>query len=95
VPRVGATGTAEHEHQSQRPGPCLSGEGVRWDTAALLPSTTFKCTGAATEALKTAATTGPTVVLHADFYRAGNGNDESFTANMIVSDRDIAPDLPV
>jgi hypothetical protein len=30
----------------------------------------------------------------ADFYRAGNGNDESFTANMIVSDGDIAPDLP-
>src|SRR5215467_7295917 len=38
------------------PGPCLSGQGVRWDTAALLPSTTFKCTGAATEALKTATT---------------------------------------
>lgn len=75
------------------PGQCLSGEGVRWDTAALLTSTTFKCTGAAGEALKTAVTTDTTVVLHADFYRAGDGNEESFTANMIVSDGDIAPDI--
>jgi hypothetical protein len=76
------------------PGPCLAGEGVRWDTAALLASTTFKCTGAAGEALKTATTSDTTVVLQADFYRAGDGNDESFTAKMIVSDHDIAPDLP-
>jgi hypothetical protein len=74
-------------------GPCLAGQGVRWDTAALLPSTTFKCTGAATEALKTATTAEDTVVLKADFYRAGDGNDESFTAQMIVSDHDIAPDI--
>jgi hypothetical protein len=75
-------------------GPCRAGEGVRWDTAALLPSTTFKCTGAASEALKTAVTSDKTVVLQADFYRASNGNDESFTAKMIVSDGDIAPDFP-
>ena len=75
-------------------GPCLAGEGVRWDTASLLDSTTFKCTGAATEVLKTAVTSGTTVVLQADFYRASNGNDESFTAKMIVSDTDIAPDFP-
>jgi len=74
-------------------GPCLAGQGVRWDTAALLPSTTFKCTGAATEALKTTTTAEDTVVLQADFYRAGDGNDESFTAQMIVSDHDIAPDI--
>jgi hypothetical protein len=30
-------------------------------------------------------------VLQADFYRAGDGNDESFTAQMIVSETDIAP----
>jgi hypothetical protein len=73
----------------------LAGQGVRWDTAALLPSTTFKCTGAATEPLKTAVTDGKkdTVVLLADFYRAGDGNDESFTAQMIVSAGDIAPDI--
>jgi hypothetical protein len=76
------------------PGPCRVGEGVRWDTAALLPSTTFKCTGAATEVKKTAETSDRTVVLQADFYRASNGNDESFTAKIIVSDGDIAPDFP-
>jgi hypothetical protein len=76
------------------PGACRDGEGVRWDTASLLGSTTFKCTGAGTEALKTAVTSDTTVVLQADLYRASNGNDESFTAKMIVSDSDIAPDFP-
>jgi hypothetical protein len=39
-----------------------------------------------------AATTDEnTVVLLADFYRAGDGNDESFTAQMIVSADDIVP----
>ncbi len=32
-------------------------------------------------------------MLLADFYRAGDGNDESFTAQMIVSADDIAPDI--
>jgi hypothetical protein len=73
------------------PGRCLAGQGVRWDTAELLPSTTFKCTGAASEPLKTATTSDTTVVLQADFYRAGDGNDESFRAQMIVSETDIAP----
>lgn len=76
------------------PGPCLADEGVRWDTAALLTNTMFKCTGAQGEPLKPAATSDTTVVLTADFYRASNGNDESFRANMIVSDGDIAPDFP-
>lgn len=75
-------------------GPCLAGQGVRWDTAALLSSTTFKCTGLASETLKTAMTSDTTVVLQADFYRAGDGNNESFTAQMIVSETDIAPDIP-
>lgn len=70
---------------------CGTGEGVRWDTAQLLASTGFKCTGA--DAPKT-ATTGPgTVVLRADFYRAGDGNDESFTATIIISDSDLAPEI--
>jgi hypothetical protein len=72
---------------------CLSGEGVRWDTVELRATTTFKCTGAAAEPLKTATTDEHTVVLLADFYRAGDGNDESFTAQMIVSADDIAPDI--
>jgi hypothetical protein len=78
-----------------RQGPlngCLKGQGVRWDTAELRPSTTFTCTGA--EPVKTEVTDKNTVVLLADFYRAGDGNDESFTALMIVSAVDIAPDIP-
>jgi hypothetical protein len=68
---------------------CATGEGVRWDTAQLLASTGFKCTMADTP--KTAVTGPGRVVLLADFYRAGNGNDESFTAPMIVSETDLAP----
>jgi hypothetical protein len=73
---------------------CLAGEGVRWDTETLLSTTPFKCTGAAGETLKTQTTTDQTVVLQSDFYRAGDGNEESFTAKMIVSAVDIAPDIP-
>jgi hypothetical protein len=66
---------------------CLTGQGVRWDTEGLLPSTGFKCTASET---KRTATTGPgTVVLDADFYRAGDGNEESFKAQMIVSQDDL------
>jgi hypothetical protein len=72
---------------------CLAGQGVRWDTANLLRSTTFKCTGATTEPLKPAATSSTTAVIEADFYRAGDANDESFTAQIIVSAVDIAPDI--
>src|SRR6266487_4983232 len=71
---------------------CAAGEGVRWDTAQLLASTRFRCTGA--DAAKEIATGAGTVVLLADFYRAGDGNDESFTAQLIVSATDIAPDIP-
>lgn len=73
---------------------CRAGEGVRWDAADLLPSTGFKCTTATNEAVKVGTTDGDTVVLVADFYRVGDGNEESFTANMIVAAGDIAPDVP-
>lgn len=33
-------------------------------------------------------------MLLADFYRAGDGDDESFTAQMTVSDGDLAPNIP-
>ena len=69
---------------------CAAREGVRWDTVQLLASTQFKCTAA--EAPKLATTSDDLVVLLADFYRAGDGIDESFTAQMIVSGHDIAPD---
>ena len=72
---------------------CLAGEGVRWHAAQFLPSTPFKCTGATSEALKTGTTDRDTVAFRADFFRAGNGNNRSFTANVIVSATDIAPDI--
>jgi len=71
---------------------CTTGQGVRWDTAQLLASTSFKCSP--TDVSKPATTDAHTVVLLADFYRAGDGNDESFTAQMIVSDGDLAPNIP-
>jgi hypothetical protein len=71
---------------------CALGEGVRWDTFQLLASTSFKCTGS--DAGKPATTGDHTVVLLADFYRAGDGNVHSFRAQMIVSDEDLSPDLP-
>ena len=71
---------------------CVTGQGVRWDTASLLRGTMFKCT--ASEALQPANTATETVVLSADFYRAGDGNDESFNANMIVTTHDLDRDLP-
>jgi hypothetical protein len=83
--------------QDVRQGPlqgCLAGEGVRWDTDGLLQSTRFKCTGAANEPAKTAATDVHTEVLVSDFYRAGDGNDASFkNVQVIVSDHDLAPDI--
>ncbi len=79
------------------PGPCLAGQGVRWDAkegSQLLASFgPFKCTGAAAESPKTAVTSDNTVVMFADFYRQGDGNNESFRARMIVSEVDLAPDI--
>jgi hypothetical protein len=52
----------------------------------------FKCTAA--ETARPANTDEHRVVLQADFYRAGNGNHESFTAQMIVSDTDLDDQIP-
>jgi hypothetical protein len=73
---------------------CATGEGVRWDTAKLLPASGFKCGGVVNETGKTATTSDHVIVLLADFYRAGDGNDESFQAKMFVSDHDLADDVP-
>jgi hypothetical protein len=77
---------------------CRAGEGIRWDAkegdTQLLESFQFKCTGAGSEQLKTVETDDDTVVMLADFYRQGDGVDESFTAHMFVSAVDEAPDLP-
>ena len=71
---------------------CETGQGVRWDSDSLLTGTNFKCL--ANEPPKPVTTTDNTVVLHADFYRAGDGIDESFNANMFVSTHDIDNDIP-
>jgi hypothetical protein len=77
---------------------CQAGEGIRWDAkegeTQLLKCFSFKCTGAATEQSKTACTDDNTVVMLADFYRQGDGVNESFTAHMFVSEVDQARDLP-
>jgi hypothetical protein len=72
---------------------CAGGEGVRWDTAQLLKDNTFRCT--ASEVARPATTDDHTAVLFADFYRAGDGDEESFRAQMIVTDeRDLDDDIP-
>jgi len=72
---------------------CARDEGVRWDTVQLLESNTFKCT--ASEVARPATTDDHTVVLLADFYRAGDGDEASFRAQMIVTDeRDLDDDIP-
>ena len=71
---------------------CAAGEGVRWDSVQLLASTTFKCFGA--DIVRPASTGKGIAVLIADFYRAGDGNEKSFRANVIISDEDIATDIP-
>ena len=90
--RIGVTSGADMSVNPNHPGACLKDEGIRWDTAALLDTTTFKCTASASE--ETAETNGNTVVLQADFYRTGDGNEESFTAKMIVSNGDISEKFP-
>ena len=52
----------------------------------------FKCIAA--ESPRVISTDEHTVVLSADFYRAGDGTDESFTAQMIVSQADLDRDIP-
>jgi hypothetical protein len=71
---------------------CQAGEGVRWDTERLLASSPFKCIGA--ETVKTATMDDHTAVLLAEFYRAGDGEERSFTAAMFVADRDLDDDVP-
>ena len=73
---------------------CKAGEGVLWDSSEIVASTGFKCTGAAAEPLKTATTGGDTIVMRSDFYRQGDGVDESFTALLIISGSDLDPDRP-
>jgi hypothetical protein len=70
---------------------CAEGEGVRWDAEELLTSSGFKCIGS--ESPKTAFTSDRVVVMQADFYRAGDGNEASFSAKMFVSEDDLDPEV--
>jgi hypothetical protein len=72
---------------------CAQGEGVRWDTVQLLQSFGFKCGGVANETKKTATTSDHVIVLQADFYRAGDGDNATFHAVMFVADHDLADDI--
>ena len=72
---------------------CSTGQGIRWNSTTLVANQPFKCTGAATEALETATTGADTVAFQARFFRIGDGQAPSFTANVIVSEHDIAPDI--
>ena len=77
------------------PGPfagCAAGEGVRWEAVALLESVDFRCR--IFDEVRTAFTGGKVAVLVSDFYRQADGNAESFTAKMIVSDADLDPVTP-
>jgi hypothetical protein len=69
---------------------CLAGQGLRWHTETPLASTPFRCS---TDALKTGIAGSDTAVFRADFFRAGDGNTPSFSANVIVARHDIAPDV--
>jgi hypothetical protein len=73
---------------------CLAGQGVHWDTVSALRSTPFKCTAADPAGVKTATISPDTAVLRVNFFPAGDRSTASFTANVIVSANDIAPDVP-
>jgi hypothetical protein len=60
-----------------------AGETVRWDTEELVRSFDIRCNGS--EALRTVSTDGNTVVMNADFYRKGDGDNASLHAVMFVS----------
>jgi hypothetical protein len=74
-------------------GGCMSNQGGQWVSTLALRSTPFKCTATDPAGVKTATIADDTAVLQAHFFRAGDGNTASFTANVIVSQHDIAPDI--
>jgi len=71
---------------------CKSGEGIRWDAEEILTSVPFKCLGSETPT--PVFTSETTLVIEADFYRQGDGVNESFKAPMIVSSGDLDPGQP-
>jgi hypothetical protein len=72
---------------------CMTNQGKHWESALALRSTPFKCTATDPAGVKTATIADDTAVLQAHFFRHGDGPTASFTANVIVSQHDIAPDI--
>jgi len=60
-----------------------AGEGVKWDADEVVRSFDIKCTGA--EGVRTVFSGPNTVIMNADFYRAGDGDNASLHAVMFVS----------
>jgi hypothetical protein len=69
---------------------CMQGQGIRWSSTVLNGTQRFVC---GMDAPKMVITDGRTVAFKADFFRAGDGATPSFSANVIVSAHDIAPDV--
>jgi hypothetical protein len=69
---------------------CMQGQGVRWSSTTFNATQKFVC---GTDAAKTVTSDNQTVAFKADFFRAGDRSTPSFTANVIVSAHDIAPDV--
>jgi len=89
VAGVVKAGGAFHCLQDISVGPLAglkAGESVRWDTEDIVQSFDIRCTGS--EALRTVTTNDHTVVMKADFYRRGDGNQASLHAVMFVSAAD-------
>lgn len=60
-----------------------AGETVRWDSDVIVPSFAIRCNGA--EAARTVTTDERTIIMNADVYRAGDGNQASLHVIMFVS----------
>ena len=71
---------------------CLTGQGVRWDTASSPSRHHVQVHGERSAPARDHSNRHRRA--RADFYRAGDGNDESFNANMIVTTHDLDRDLP-
>ena len=89
VAGVVKAGGAFHCLQDISQGPLAglkAGESMRWDAEDVVQSFDIRCRG--TEALRTVVTDDHTVIMMADFYRRGDGNQASLHAIMFVSAAD-------
>ena len=86
VSGVVKAGGAFHVTRDITTGPLAgvkAGETVRWDAEEIVRSFAIRCNGAETP--RTVFTDDNTVIMNADFYRAGDGSQASLHAVMFVS----------